>query len=145
MARDIITMKMSLPTPWLMALPMPSLHIATIPNVISTTTSDWESTIIWQRIINSALPTPHNSITREELQRMMAISHPFSESMPRVSFTISAWITPHHSASRQEQNTPIIIHRMNNGWKAVSTMRFTTSQASSESTNGTLTSSRSTT
>ena len=92
-----------------------SLHIATIPNVISTTTSDWESTIIWQRIINSALPTPHNSITREELQRMMAISHPFSESMPRVSFTTSAWITPHHSASRQEQNTPIIIHRMNNG------------------------------
>lgn len=67
------------------------------------------------RIISSALPTPHNSITREELQRMMAISHPFSESMPRVSFTISAWITLPHSASRQEQNTPIIIHRMNNG------------------------------
>lgn len=84
-------------------------------NVISTTISDWESTIIWQRIISSALPTPHNSITREELQRMMAISHPFSESMPRVSFTISAWITLPHSASRQEQNTPIIIHRMNNG------------------------------
>lgn len=96
-------------------LPMPSLHIATISNAISTTTSDWESTIIWQRIISSALPTPHSSITREELQRMMAISHPFSESMPRVSFTISAWITPHHSASRQEQNTPIIILRMNNG------------------------------
>ncbi len=52
-----------------MALPMPSLHIATTTNAISTITSDWESTIIWRRIISSALPTPHNSITREELQK----------------------------------------------------------------------------
>ena len=84
-------------------------------NEFAHTLTDGTSYAIWRKIISSALPTPHNSITREERQRMMAISHPFSESMPRVSFTISAWITPHHSASRQEQNTPIITHRMNNG------------------------------